>query len=462
MKNLTILLLTAVSLITAGTKEITKNIPAADARTVKILGFNGSSIDIKTWTKNEISIRIKIDYTVSDKEKEAALLRVFDITEERSGEKILLRFVEPNRSNEPFSFKDFFTSLFSSTYSHLTVTGELYLPSQLNLVSDMRYGTYSVEGLTGALNLSGVSNTLTVKNCAAVQTIENNYGTTTVDQCGGNFSLTGESSKITVNNFKGSVNAQANYSTVTYDGITHDVTTTCTSGHMNIEGIGGNLTLTIPYATVKIGNVTGSAEIESNSGTVRLKNVGGVSMKAPYSNIFIETVVGSGKPVYVENTSGRIDISGVSRDVTIDDSYSQLSLTDVSGNITVNGNGTTLKAKKITGNFTMKNQYGNIHVDELTASEVEIHNKSNDVDIALTTKPMKIDIINEYGPVSVSLPDFSGDVRLKASYAKIKTNLPVETEEVGGGEIAIGKVGNGNGSINIKTVSGDIQVRQRK
>ena len=462
MKNLTILLLTAVSLLTAGTKEITKNIPAADARTVEILGYSGSSIDIKTWAKNEISIRIKIDYTVSDKEKEEALLRLFDITEERSGDKILLRFVEPNRSNESFSFKEFFSSLFSSTYSHLTVKGEMYVPAHLNLFSDMRYGTYSVDGVKGTLNLSGASNTLTVKNCAAVQTIENNYGTTTIDQCGGNLSLTGESSKITVNNFKGSVNAQANYSTVTYDGITQDVTTTCTSGHMDVAAVGGNLTLTIPYSTLKIGNVIGSAVIESNSGTVRLKNIGGATIKAPYSNIFIETVAGSGKPVYVENTSGRIEISDVTRDVTIDDSYSQLSVTDVSGNVTVNGNGTTLKGKKITGNFTMKNQYGNIRVDELSASAVEIHNKSNDVEIELMTKPMKVDIINEYGPVSVSLPDFSGDVRLKASYAKIKTNLPVETEEIGGGEIAIGKVGNGSGSINIKTVSGDIQVRQRK
>jgi DUF4097 and DUF4098 domain-containing protein YvlB len=462
MKNLYVLLFAAVSLITAGTREIAKNIPVSDARTVEILGYSGSTVTIKTWAKNEVSIRIKIDYSVSDKEKEAALLRLFDMTDERSSDKIILRFVEPNRSNESFSFKDFFSSLFSSTYSHLTVTGEVYLPSHLNLFSDMRYGTYTVDGVKGTLNLAGASNTLTVKNCAAVQTIENNYGTTIIDQSGGSLELDGESSKITVTNFKGSVNARANYSAITYDNIANDVTTTCTSGQMDVESIGGNLTLTIPYATAKIENVIGAAEIESNSATVRLKNIGGVSIKAPYSNVFIESVTGKGKPVYVENTSGRIDITGVSRDIIIDDSYSQISAGDILGNVKINGNGTTLKGKKINGNFTMMNQYGNIRVDQLSASAVEIHNKSNDVDIELVTKPLTVNIINQYGPVSLSFPDFSGEVQLKASYAAIKTNLPIEKEALGGGEIAIGTIGNGSGKINIKTESGDIQVRQRK
>jgi DUF4097 and DUF4098 domain-containing protein YvlB len=231
---------------------------------------------------------------------------------------------------------------------------------------------------------------------------------------------------------------------------------------MDVMGVGGNLTLTIPYATVKISDVIGAAEIESNSATVRLKNIGGVSIKAPYSNVFIETVTGKGKPVYVENTSGRIDITGVSRDIIIDDSYSQISAGDILGNVKINGNGTTLKGRKITGNFTMMNQYGNIRVDELSASAVDIHNKSNDVEIELVTKPVTVNIINQYGPVSLSFPDFSGEVQLKASYATIKTNLPIEKEVLGGGEIAIGTIGNGRGRINIKTESGDIQVRQRK
>ena len=462
MKYLAITLLAAAVLVTAGTKEIKKNIPVTDIRTVEILGFEGSTINIKTWAKNEISIHIKIDYTVSDKEKEKELLQLFDMVQEQVGDRILLRFNEPKRLNNSFSFKEFFSSLFSSTYSHLTVSGEIIVPSHCNLSSDMRYGTYSVEGLSGDLNLSGASNTLTVKNSSAVKKIENNYGTTTIDQCGGNLELDGESSKITVNNFKGSVNANANYSAITYDNILQDVMTVCSSGSIHIDGVGGNLSLNASYSKIKIDKVKGSADIESQSATIRVKSAGGVSMKAPYSNIFIETVTGSGDPVYVQNTSGRIDIADVSRDIRIDDSYSQITITAVLGNVTVNGNGTTLKGKKITGLFTMKNQYGDIRVEELSASMVEIHNKSNNVEIELLTKPTKLDIINEYGPVSVSLPDYSGEVRLKASYGTIKTNLPIEIEEMGGGEIAIGKVGNGNSSMNIKTVSGNIEVRQHK
>ncbi|MFA6469709.1 MAG: DUF4097 family beta strand repeat-containing protein [Bacteroidota bacterium] len=457
---LTFVLLAAVTFATAGNKEIKKTIPLNDVRTVELIGFNGSSIAVKSWEKNEISINISVEYSSSNKDKEKLFFQYLDIVQEQIGEKMLLRFKEPTINNEDFSLKEFLSSLFSTTYSHLTISGDIFIPAAMNLSSDMRYGTHSIEGMKGTLRLSGVSNTVEVKNCADVQKIENDYGTTTVDHSGGDLQLRGESSNIQINDFSGSVKADVNYSDCKFNGIADAVTVVCSSGTVDIGDIGGNITLNVSYSTVSASNVKGSAVIESQSGTIRVKNTSGVSITAPYSNITIETVNGSGNPVYIQNASGHVEISNVTRDVTIEDSYSQLTARNIQGNVILNGTGSTFSGKKITGNITMENEYGDIRVSDLSASAVRIVNKNNSVNIEMLTKPAAIDIINEYGPVTVSFPEFTGDVRLKASYASIKTNLPIEVEEIGGGSIAIGKIGTGSSTMTIKTISGNIEVRQ--
>ncbi len=462
MKILACTVLLIFSLPRAEVKEIKKNIPLHNVRTIEVMGFNGASLDIKSWEKNEISVNIRVDFSQSDKEKEKENFRNIDVIQEQVGNSIILHFREPSFKNEGFSFKNFLTSLFAPTVSNLTVNGEIYLPSTVHLSSDMRYGEYAIDGIRGNLALSGVANTLTVRNCSSLQKIENNYGKTNIEHSGGTLLLTGESSQILVTDFNGSMNANASYATMKLIAITNNLTGVCTSGNVTIDGVGGNISFNASYATFEANNIKGTVALESQSGTLRVKNTGGVTITAPYSNVTIEAVNGPGIPVQVHNTSGRVDISDVTRDVTIDDSYSQLKLINIRGNVSVNSSGATFTGKKITGNFSMKNEYGDIRVDDLSSSTVEIVNKNNTVEIALSTKPAKINITNEYGPVVVSFPEFAGDVRLKASYGTIKTNLPIEVEEIESSSFAIGQIGNRNGSINIKTVSGNIEVQQRK
>ncbi len=461
MKLLLYTLLVTVSILAADIKEIKKTYAVKNSQTIELLGFHGSTIDIKSWEKNEIALVIKVEYSSSDKQKEREYFQKVDVLQEEIGERLVISYKEPKSNDEEFSFSKFFKSFFSS-YTDLNVTGEIYLPSSAKLNSDMRYGSFSFDGIKGTIELSGVANTLSLKNCQSVQKIENNYGTTTIDHCGGKLNLDSESSKIFVNDFNGSINADANYSTVKLNGITTELKVTCSSGNIDVDDVGGNIFFSADYSKINATNVKGSVVIESQSGTIRVKNINGVNIKAPYSNISVETVNGAGSSVNIQNTSGQIDLSNIPRDIIINDSYSKIKLSNIQGNVSVEGNGSVVHGRMITGNLIVNNEYGDIRMDELSASTVEIINKSNTVDIELLTKPLKIDVKNEYGPVYVSFPEFSGDVRLKASYGKIKTNLPIEAEEIGGGAIAMGKVGNGTGTINIKTVSGDIDVQQKK
>ncbi|MFA5833301.1 MAG: DUF4097 family beta strand repeat-containing protein [Bacteroidota bacterium] len=461
MKIIAYIVMYSVMLLSAEVKSIKKTIPVKDAQAVELMGFSGASLTIKSWDKNEIAIDIKVDYSSSNKENEQEYVQSVDVTQEQTGERVIVSFRQSKRGDEGFSWKKLFSLQFF-TYSNLKVTGEIYVPASHPLIADFRYGDYSLEGIQGSLELYGVSNTLFIKNCSAIKKIENNYGKTTIEQSGGGLSLEGTSSTISIRNFTGQVDADASYSTITLNSIKQNATVLCVSGHIEMNDIGGNVILDAKYSKMRLEKVRGTTSIESQSGTIQMKEIFGADIDAPYSNISIESVNGTGNPISVRNMSGDVTIYNCSRDVKIEDSYSKIELENIQGNIKIAGQSSSIDGKRITGNVIIKDEYADIQIDQLSASTVEITNKSNKIDIDLLTKPAKIEIFNEYGPVSVRLPDFIGDVKLKASYGSVITNLPVEVEEIGGGFIAMGKIGNGSGTMNIKTVSGNIEVHQKK
>lgn len=461
MKTVFTILICSALLLHAEVKNIKKTIPIKETQTVELSDFNGSTLEIKSWDKNEVSINISIDYSSSDKENEQEYIQMVDVVQEDTDERMIIMYHEPKTRNNGFSLKNLLSFQFVS-YSNLKVTGEIYVPASHNIEADLRYGNYSLEGIMGNLVLTGVSNTLRLANCASIKKINNNYGKTTIERSGGTLVLEGTSSTISINDFHGQVIADANYSTISFSGITNNTTVTCVSGKIDIDGIDGNVVLDAKYSDIRLEKLKGTATIESQSGTIRVKEVFGAVIDAPYSNITLESVTGTGNPIFINNTSGEITIFNSTRDVKIEDSYSKVKLENIQGNVTLSGKSSSFYGKRIVGNLIVRNEYGNVVFDELSASTVEISNTSNTVEIGLIIKPSKVYITNQYGSVELSFPEFSGDVKLKASYGSIRTNLPIEIEELAGGEIAMGKVGSGNGTVNIKTTSGNIEIHQNK
>jgi hypothetical protein len=91
-----------------------------------------------------------------------------------------------------------------------------------------------------------------------------------------------------------------------------------------------------------------------------------------------------------------------------------------------------------------------------------ITNSSNPVEVQLKSVPAHIDIKNQYGSASVSMPSgYVGEVSLEATYGQIECNLPIKVKSLGGGAYGTGKMGTGTGSINIETESGNIKLMQR-
>ncbi len=462
MRSAFLMLCCTLLVFAAETKEIRKEIPVSNARIAVLRGFMASSVEISTWEKNEVAVRLSVDFSQSDKQREKEQLALIDVVAEQSGDSVFLRFRGPSKPEGWSAFIDAVTSLFSASYMHMTVKGEIILPASMHLVSDMRYGVYSVDGVNGNVIIAGVANTLTVTNSPSVRVIENNYGTTTIDRSGGELKLTGESSRIAVNTFRGSIAAATHFSTVTMEAVSGNVSVECQNGTVDINGVGGMLTLDSDFSTVTAEQVKGAVVVTSQSATIRVKQAGGAVVTAPYSNITVEQITGTGEPVVIHNTVGSVTLSDISRDVSIEDTYSQLNLSGIRGHVALKGSGSTLRGRKITGDLFVHNEHGAVRVTELSATTVDIRNKYSAVEIHLLVKPSVITITNEHAPVTVSFPEFSGEVGLDASFGSIKTNLPLGINTTPDGATATGKIGSGKGNISISTISERIDLMIKK
>lgn len=465
MKALSIVLFAAAAIFPVSEKnrEIERRIVTEPSQKIELNGFNGSKIEFKSWDKNEVYIKLNVSISSSSEEYEDEYIKTVGVSDKSSTSAVTIIFDElDTKFREGFSIRKLFNLEFSS-YVRKDVRGEIYVPKSNALYMDLKYGSLSLEDMKGELELDGQSNTLQLRNCSATKTIRNNYGKTTLDDCGGSLRLESQSGTVKVDDFNGTLDIDAKYSNITVNRVSGSAKIRSQSGTLTIEDVQKDLSVESDYSTLTVNRVTGFVDVSNKSGKIRIKTVDGVQVDGLYSNIDIASVSGkSNKPLKVRGQSGRLHVTDAVGNLVIDNPYSTMNLKNVKGNVDISSQSARITAEKITGDWDSKTMYSTILVYGLTAQNVSISNKSNPVDIELVSKPTKVHVNNEYGNVTVSLPSgFSGDVRLKATYGKIRSDLPVEVEDMGSGAIAIGKMGSGNGSMRIETTSGNIKVTQR-
>jgi len=442
-------------------REIERSIPTMPSQRIELKGFNGSKIEFKSWDKNEVAIKLSVSITSSNDEFEEQYLKSVQVTEKSTPTVLTIRLDEPEAKFSSGFFKRIFS--FGGSYVSKDIRGEIYIPRSNPLYTDMKYGSLTLDDMKGPLELDGQSNTLELRNCLSVRSVRNNYGKATLINCGGALSLECQSGTVRVEDFKGSVDLQAKYSTITVSRVSDSTSIESQSGKLTIDDIQGNLTVNSDYSTLTINKVAGFVDVTNKSGKIKIKSVEGVRVDGLYSAIEISSVNGkSNRPVDIRGQSGRLDLVDVVGDVKIDNMYSTMTLRNIRGNVDLESQSARIDASNITGNWKSTTPYSIVTILGLAAQSIQVRNQSNPVEIELSSKPTNVEILNQYGNVTLTMPGgFAGEVRLKATYGKVKSNLPVEVEDMGTGAIALGKMGSGGGSMRIETTSGSIKVTQK-
>ncbi len=463
MKPLMILLFAFIASpffeMTDQSKEIEHRAKVKPSQRIEIKGLSGAELVFNTWDKDEVYLKLHLQISSSDKDYEAEYINSFQVQERVTDGSVVLAFKEPGRN-----VSSGFWSIFrGGSFVRKEITGEIFVPAGNALTTDVSYGSLSMGGIKGELNILGKNNTITLRECANIRRVTNDYGQTEIESGGGSLDLSGTSSKVTVTKFAGPAIVDANYSTITMNSITDAVTVKSQSGTHTLEDIGGNLTVRSNYSKITVSQVKGLLDVSSQSGTLRARNVRGLVVDAPYTTVEVTDVTGiAGKDITISNQSATITLENIKGNTIISAPYSNIGLKNIDGSVDVESKSGRINAQDVSGNWKSRTEYSKLRLIGLRSKEVIMTNKSDRIEADLAVVPETIDIRNEYGSVSVELPKgFSGDISLDAEYGKVNTDFPIQMRNRGSSGYAIGKVGSGTGKINIETRSADIELSQK-
>ena len=433
---------------------------------IELTGFSGAQLTVRSWEKNEVSIKLEITFKSSSKKEEQQYLDGVTLRENSSQGVLRVEYSEPEMSNHSArSFWSGVKSLFTGAYQSKEIRGEIMVPGSNALTLDARYGTVSVDGVKGQLHVTGTGNTVTINNCASVGEVSNDYGKVTVKNSGGNLKLVTRSNIVVVEQFTGSAAIDAEYSTINVHDVTRSLSINSSSATITVEKVGDDAKILSDYSTITASNIAGMLEIEDNSGTVKVRSVDGVKIANNYGTTEVSDIAGkAGKPIVLGGQSGMITLANAKGNVQIQNPYGPVTLRDIKGNVDLQSSSNQVTAKRISGDWTSKTEYCTVSIDDLSAKSVTMTNSGGPIDISLRTVPTTVDIRNEYAKVDLEIPrGFSGDVDLNVTYGAIKTNLELAKTKSfdGGGGYAIGKIGSGSGKLSVETKSGELKVMQR-
>ncbi len=187
----------------------------------------------------------------------------------------------------------------------------------------------------------------------------------------------------------------------------------------------GNVNVTSESGNIQLVDTQGSSRIEGKSGNVTLRGLHGI----------VEVVTASGN-VSVEDTEG-----------------ASLSLENRSGNIRaarIKGN---LKARTASGDITVTNSSGKVISLETASGNVTV-----DLDEPVTGT---LNVRTVEGDTLAAIPDGS-DCRVSLSTLRGSVSTGIELHDRAGSESRVtGRIGEGNGSLDISAVSGNITIELR-
>jgi DUF4097 and DUF4098 domain-containing protein YvlB len=223
------------------------------------------------------------------------------------------------------------------------------------------------------------------------------------------------------------------------------------------QGAGSDLTIKLPKHSkmnfsgvstdVIVENLQQRSEINVVSGSIKASNLA--------NSVDFSTVSGD---IISNNLTGKISLATVSGDLRDENSAGRLSLSSVSGNIKANSSATEVNAHAVSGEISL---------DLANVDLLELQTVSDDVTVNLTLNSNgSIDASSVSGNVSLNFQqDIQASFRVTSNAGgrinnKLSDDKAIEAKYGPGSKLRF-ETGNGNGSVQVSTVSGNIKLARQ-
>jgi len=463
MKKLLIILFVAGALFAReNIKNINKTYPVESGAQIIFETISGMEISLIGWDKDEVQFDLKLDFSSSDRDYEKKFVEDFEITELKKPGKHKFVFSK-TEDNGGWNFFDLFKLKFSY-YENMSLSGTIYIPKNAPFNADFRYGEVDISGLTNTVSINGKGNELKFNDCTNLELIQNDYGDISISNSGGNSRIKARSNNVIIRSYKGDIKLSSDYSEFEIEQVEGNLSLDTRSANIRVSNVSGAVDIDGEYSDITLRNLGFVNKIKSRSGTLKLDNCKLENVLTAYMDIDISGVHNiPGVTLYIENQSGTVRMNDIKSPIRILDKYSNFSFNSIEGDIDISSRSGYIKGVGLIGNWSSDTEYSSVELFNLTAKTINIKNRSNPVELNLSSVPESINIDNQYGGVDISIPkSFGGKIKLYSTYGSIKTNLPIEVIEQGSSQSALDIIPGGNSDVFIKTRSGDIDFNTKK
>ncbi|MEO8201450.1 MAG: DUF4097 family beta strand repeat-containing protein [Gemmatimonadota bacterium] len=194
-------------------------------------------------------------------------------------------------------------------------------------------------------------------------------------------------------------------------------------------------------------------------GTLDAANVNGdISLEAASANISADHVRGS---LSIDTGSGDVTVTAVDGDLSVDTGSGNVKISGANGSeITIDtGSGDVIGSDIKSAHVNVDTGSGNINLAGISTASLSLDTGSGDVEVGLTSDTDELSVETGSGNVTIAIPaSFGSTIDLDTSSGEVDSEVSIQVTRRGRQHLS-GKIGDGQGRMDIETGSGDVTLR---
>ncbi len=341
---------------------------------------------------------------------------------------------------------------------------EITLPSELLLRLRSRYSQIEVDNIQLGLEVENRSGSVKARNISQTVRIYNDYGSIVAMNIDGELFIANRSASIDVQEIIGAVQISANYSKMNISKVDGDLDITNRSGVINAFDINGSITGSGPYIDYELTNIDGDIRVDNKSGKIAINSARSLRVVGDYTHVNASNIT-SFEGVSIEGRSANVDLKNIEGNVIVTGQYLNIDLEKVKGAASISNRSGKLFINDLEKDLTFRGEYVPISARNLKGANLNIDNKSGDMDIETVSDMENVIIKSNYGDVELFMKsEFNGEIKIETKYGKLNSDFTITGEQIAefsNRRIITGTVGNasGNGKMEIITQNADVTIK---
>lgn len=195
-------------------------------------------------------------------------------------------------------------------------------------------------------------------------------------------------------------------------------------------------------------------------GSLEASNVDGqIRLDAASADVSADHMRGS---LDIDTGSGNVTVTAVDGDLTVDTGSGDVRISSATGagEITIDtGSGDVTATDVRSTSLNVDTGSGNVVLTGISASNLNIDTGSGDVELTLTSDTDNLAVDTGSGNVTIGLPsNYGSTIDLETSSGDVDTEVAIQVTRRGRQHLT-GKIGDGQGRMDIETGSGDVTLR---